>query len=192
MILWVRNLDRAQLGGSSASGASAHVSHSAGIGWNPRGPLKYLVSQLVPMVFLSPGAVSSFTSLPTLFYSLVAGFPKNVPRGQTPQGEASACQIYTCFTLLMAYCPKQVTGPSPCLERTIQGHEHENVWFLGGLQDNSPPAYERIPVLTLVQDLTVQPAFPNVLEYTQPPNIISVMSKPQYELLTSSERASVS
>lgn len=186
-------MDRAQLGGSSASGASAYVSHSAGKGWNPRRPLKYEVSQLVPMVFLSPGAVSSFTSLPTLLYSLIAGFPKNVLRGQTPRGEASACQIYTCFTLLMAYCPKQVTCPSPCVDRTIQGHEHETVWFLGGLQDNSPPACERIPVLTLaLQDLTVQPAFPNVVEYTQPPNIISVMNQPRYELLTSSERASVS
>lgn len=143
------------------------------------------------LFFLSPGALSSFTSLSMLLYNLVTGFPKNVLREQTPRGEASACQIDTCFMLQMAHCPKQVPCPGSYVERTIQGHQHQNVWFLGDLQCNSPPPCERIPVSTLaLKDLTVQHSISKCIG-PQPPNIIPVLSKPQYELLTSSERASV-
>lgn len=93
------------------------------------------------------------------------------------------------FHALMVPCPKQVTCPSPCVERTTHRHEHQNVWFLGGPQCNSPPTYKRTPVLPLAfKDLTAQHSISKCIG-SQPLNIIPVMSKPQYELLTSSDRA---
>lgn len=53
---------------------------------------------------------------PCFFTAWWLGFARNVPRGQTPKGESSACQIYAFFMLLMAHCPKQVTCPSPHVE----------------------------------------------------------------------------
>lgn len=53
---------------------------------------------------------------------LMACFPKSISRG-----EASTCQVDAWTVLLMAHCPEPVTWQTHLWERTIHGHEGQNV-----------------------------------------------------------------